>query len=730
MNENARFVLALVLFLMLVSGLEILAGYAVYGVLEPAQRQDLVAILAPHAELIAELGLLLLAVLGVVFAVAYRFYIKGPPRIAEGIRIMLNANAGHRLEPAGPPEIKLLARAVNDLAERGEMLARDLEAKVARAKSSVEEEKNRLAALMSELSQGVLVCNADGRILLYNERARQALTAPEGARDGAAPSLVGLGRSIFAIVDRNLLAHALESVQARLDKSEADPNAQFVFTSRSGQFIRARMAPVLAASGTTASDETPSVNLKAAVSGFVMTLDNITHTFELDSTRDMLLQSLTEGSRAALANIRAAVETLSDYPDCEPVHRDRFIRVIREEARNLSGKLDKTTAEYADSLKTRWPLEEMLGVDAIAAARRRIENRLGMRTLSEALDDSIWIKIDSYTLVQALTCLAGRLKEEHEVAEVRFNLLRHARIAELDLVWSGPALPQETLYRWETETMRVGGEDSPLTLRDVTDRLGAEMVYMVDKIRQRPCIRFLLPMVKPTRLGFGAPVRLDESRPEFYDFDLFRQTGQTPELDQLPLSELAYTVIDTETTGLDPSAGDEIISIGAVRIVNSRLLRYETYEQLIDPKRPIDALSQTVHGLSNEMLRGQPTIDEVLPQFREYCEDTVLVGHNAAFDMRFLQIKEARTGVRFTRPVLDTLLLSEVLNPNQDSHALEAIAGRLGVSVVARHTALGDALVTGEVFLRMIPLLAAHGIRTLRDAREATAKTLYAKVEY
>lgn len=742
MNENLRFVLALAVFLALVASLELVAGYAVYHALESEEKQDLIEILTPQVELLAEIGLLLLLVLGIAFAAAYRFYVKGSLKIAEEIRIILNANSSYRIEPTGPFEIGLLGRAVNDLAERGEMLARDLEAKIVQAKSSVEEEKNRLAALMSELSQGVLVCNVDGRILLYNERARQTLCASDNLRDGAGTSLVGLGRSIFAIIDRNLLAHALESVQARLEKGEADPNAQFVFTTRGGQFIRARMVPVLAATRMSASEigdqgdraESPRSDSPAkprtAVGGFVMTLENSTHTFELDSTRDMLLQSLTEGSRAALANIRAAVETLTDYPDCEQVHRDRFIQVIREEARNLSGKLDKTTSDYADSLKTRWPLEEMLGVDAIAAARRRIESRLGLRTRSEVLDDSIWIKADSYTLVQALTCLAGRLKDEYEVREACFNLAQRARIAELDLVWSGPPLLQRTLNDWEMDAMRAGGEDSPLTLRDVTDRLGAEIVYMVDKTRQRPFIRFLLPMVKPARPALGAPIRFDESRPEFYDFDLFHQAGQTPELDQLPLTELIYTVFDTETTGLDPSAGDEIISIGAVRIVNNRLLRYETYEQLVDPKRPIASMSQTIHGLSHEMLRGQPNIDAVLPRFHEYCEDTVLVGHNAAFDMRFLQMKEVRTGTRFTQPVLDTLLLSEVLHPNQESHALEAIAERFGVTVVARHTALGDALVTGEVFLRMIPLLAAHGIRTLHDAREATEKTLYAKVEY
>ncbi|MER2558987.1 MAG: exonuclease domain-containing protein [Candidatus Competibacter denitrificans] len=726
MRDNLRFLLVLSIFLTLVAVLLIVGGYGVFHALEPDQQRALVSILAPHGELIAEIGLLVLGILGIAFTMAYQVYVKGALKVAEGIRITLNANPGHRLATVGPAELRSLAQAVNEMAERGELLAQDLEAKVAQAKASVEEEKNRLAALMSELSQGVLVCNADGRILLYNERARYALLGSSDLSSAGTAALIGLGRSIFAIVERNLLAHALETMRARLEKNEADPIAQFVFTTRTGEFIRVRMALVL---GATKAASAPA-DRQTDSDGFVMTLENITETFEVDTTRDMLLQSLTEGSRAALANIRAAVETLTAYPDCEPIHRDRFLQVIREEARMLSGKLDKTSLDYADSLKTRWPLEEMLAVDAIAAARRRIESRLGLATLAEVLDDSLWIKADSYTLVQALTYLAGRLKDEYGVQDICFNLTRHARIAELDLLWRGSPLSQRTLSEWEMEAMRAGGEDSPLTLRDVIDRLAAEIVYMVDQERQRSLIRFLLPTVKPTRVALGAPVRIGESRPEFYDFDLFHQAGQTPELDERLLSELAYTVFDTETTGLDPAAGDEIISIGAVRIVNNRLLRFETYEQLIDPGRPIVAMSQTIHGISNEMLRGQPAVGKVLAQFHEYCQDTVLVGHNAAFDMRFLQMKETQTGVRFTQPVLDTLLLSGVLHPNQSSHALEAIAERLGVTVVARHTALGDALVTGEVFLRMIPLLAAHGIRTFGDAREATAKSLYAKVEY
>ncbi len=80
--------------------------------------------------------------------------------------------------------------------------------------------------------------------------------------------------------------------------------------------------------------------------------------------------------------------------------------------------------------------------------------------------------------------------------------------------------------------------------------------------------------------------------------------------------------------------------------------------------------------------------------------------------------------------MLDTLLLSAVIHPDLDTHGLEAIAERLGVNPMGRHTALGDAIMTAEIFLRMIPLLAEAGIRTLGEAREASQKTYYARIDY
>ena len=164
-------------------------------------------------------------------------------------------------------------------------------------------------------------------------------------------------------------------------------------------------------------------------------------------------------------------------------------------------------------------------------------------------------------------------------------------------------------------------------------------------------------------------------------------------------------------------------------MVNGRLLRQECFERLVDPGRDVPAASTAVHGLTRAMLVGHPRIEAVLPEFARYAEDTVLVGHNVGFDLQFLRLLEERSGVRFHQPVLDTLLLDAVVHADHEEHSLEAIAGRLGVPVTGRHSALGDALVTGEVFLRLLPLLAARGVRTLAEALAASQTTLHARLD-
>ena len=695
-----------------------------------SERAQLLPALSQHAASVVVVSLLLLIPLLLVVRTLVRRYIAAPRRLAEDARIILSANPAHRAPMRGAVEIRQVAASFNALADAHEALRKDVERRVRDANARLEQEKNRLAALMSELAQSVVVCNVEGRILLYNARAMRLL---QKSRDGAAatsmgPSLVGLGRSIFAVFDRNLIIHALESIREHLRQGTQGPVSNFVTTAPAGQLVRVQMAPVFGAGTGAAADATDAAG-PGGVTGFVLVLDDITRRIESGNRRDLLLQTLTQGTRASLGSVRAAVETIAAFPGMTDEERNRFIGVIGDEARQLTTRLDAIVGEFADALRTEWPLEDMRGADLIAAARRRIESKLGLPTKLETIDETIWVNVDSYSLMQAITYLASRLAEEFGIRELRFGLAAAGALAHLDLVWTGAPLGTETTMAWQTDAMELGGEASLLTLKQIVERHGGEIWYQIHKPSQREYFRIAMPVTRPEELPGAAAANI-ESRPEFYDFDLFHQPGQTPELDLRPLAALSYTVFDTETTGLQPSAGDEIVSVGAVRIVNGRLLEHEVFEQLVDPRRAMSPEAGRITGIDAAMLENQPTIDRVLPAFGQFCEETVLVAHNAAFDMRFLRLKEEATGVRFLQPVLDTLLLSAVIYPDLESHRLEAIAERMGVSSIGRHTALGDAIMTGEVFLRMIPLLAEQGIRTLGQAREASQKTYFARIEY
>ena len=699
-----------------------LGGTALFSAtLDPQERTALAAMLEPRAALLLLGWLLLSGVLGWLARSAYLRWVAAAARLAEEAQVLLAADVQRQLEPAGSAETRALADVINQLArQRGELRA-DIAAQVHEASRGIEQERNRLAALMAELTQSVVVCNLDGRILLYNSRARtqfRALSSAPSVSGGA--ELIGLGRSIYTVFDRALIAHALESVQQRLQRGAAHPSAQFVTGTRAGQLLRVQMAPVRDI------DAQPG---EVSLNGFVLMLENITRDFADESERDALLHALTEGSRASLGNLQAAVEML-DYDDVDAAARERFHGVIRDEVGAMSRRIQALASHTAQTMKTRWPLEDMLGADLVAAAARRIEANGGCRVATNGVDPALWLKVDSFSLLQALVYLAGRLVDEYEIKLVQLRLAEASGRARLDLAWIGQAMSTETVMGWETDAMRIDGESLALTVRDVVERHDGAFWFERERVRHESFFRLLLPLAAAGEQLAAAQFVKGESRPEVYDFDLFRASEQARELADRQLTELAYTVFDTETTGLQPSQGDEILQIGATRIVAGKLRREDCFEQLVDPRRDIPEASIPIHGITPEMVAGAPTIDTVLPAFHAFAQDTVLVAHNAAFDMRFLELKQASTGVVFDQPVLDTLLLSALVHPQQESHRLEAIAERFGVPILGRHTAVGDAMVTAEIFLKLIPLLAERGIHTLGQARDAARQTYYARVSY
>jgi DNA polymerase-3 subunit epsilon len=412
----------------------------------------------------------------------------------------------------------------------------------------------------------------------------------------------------------------------------------------------------------------------------------------------------------------------------DEAQRARFIEILATESRGLSDTIDAALKAYADALKAGLSLEDMRVSDLLDVIRRRLEALPGMVIAPNEVDATLWVKVDSYALTQVFAFLAERLGEGSGVRELALRAEPSGGFAAIDLAWTGHQVPGDALGRWEAEPLHLGAQQPALSIHNVLEQHGGEVWHQANAPGERSWFRFLVPLAEAV-----APKRRRvprDNRPEYYDFDLFGQSGATNELMGRRLADLSYTVFDTETTGVEPSAGDRIISIGAVRIVNGRPLKNEIYEQLVDPQRPVPRDSVRIHGIEGRTLVGQPVLRDVLPGFHRYCEDTVLVAHNAAFDMRFLELAEGESGVRFTQPVLDTLLLSAVVHPELEDHSIEAIAERLGVRVFGRHTALGDALVTSEIFLRLVPLLAERGFATLGQALEASRESYYVRLQY
>jgi DNA polymerase-3 subunit epsilon len=186
--------------------------------------------------------------------------------------------------------------------------------------------------------------------------------------------------------------------------------------------------------------------------------------------------------------------------------------------------------------------------------------------------------------------------------------------------------------------------------------------------------------------------------------------------DPRPLAGLLdeFVAIDLETTGLDARRDAAV----AVAVLPFR--RGEPaggYETLVNPGRPIPPESTGIHGITDAMVVAAPRLGDVLGDIESFCGDRVIVGHGVAFDLAILE-RTCRAQGRPPLPntALCTMRLAAALHPGWRDVTLEALAARLGVPVVGRHTARGDALIAGATMLALLPELTRRGHRTLADA--------------
>nr|NJM02458.1 3'-5' exonuclease [Desulfobacula sp.] len=481
---------------------------------------------------------------------------------------------------------------------------------------------------------------------------------------------------------------------------------QFYGAHSSGRLISAEAIPVL--------------DPERKMTGFILAFQDVTDEINLyDLTHEKLI-TLKTGLETQVQQIREMVA--GPCPRDTPVIQQELLKAVDLWPRQY----EEVSETLLEAVSTRLPLTRHLLRDFLSGAKQKAKALHDICLNLSLADEESYLLADTYSFTAALIFLLKTLSEMTGEREFNLSLIERKGILVFDFSWEAPLLPKTQIEQLMQK--RINSLPSLFyVLRQ--NKASFEVVCDSHEKSSRIHIRARAGSRTQVREKHQAPV-ITGSRPEFYDLDLFRSGEEDNDLFNTDLKNITYTVFDTETTGLNPEGGDEIVSLAAVRIVNNRIVYQDIFEELVDPKRDIPMESYRIHGINYEMVSGKKDINIILPAFRDYAAETVLLGHNIAFDLKMFKVKEKQTRVRLLNPVLDTLLLSAVLHPVHASHDMESIAGRLGVNIIGRHTALGDAIATAEIFLKLIPLLNSNGVLTLRDAVKASKKSYYARLKY
>ena len=329
----------------------------------------------------------------------------------------------------------------------------------------------------------------DGRILLYNAAARSVLD------DDTA---VGLGRSIFDIVDRDLLEHAVARIRA------ASASSHLATTLHGGRLLQVQVATVDGPEG--------------EHTGFVLLLEDLTERMRASSRRDDLLREFTEATRASLGSIQAAIESVTDYPDMDAESRQQFVGIVREESHRLGRQVEVWAAESATYLAADW----------LSERDERQRPVVGRRGRDRARGRSDCLRPTRYRRAlgqgrQPCTCADRgapcRTASRAALASRRSTLAitRAGGHAQLEVTWTGQAPEPEDFQAWLDEPLTGGAAPN---VREVVARHGGE-VWSGGTSGDAAHLILLLPLTEAATTPAVRPQIDVASRPEFYDFDLF-----------------------------------------------------------------------------------------------------------------------------------------------------------------------------------------------------------------
>ncbi|MCE8022165.1 3'-5' exonuclease [Halomonas sp. MCCC 1A11036] len=544
--------------------------------------------------------------------------------------------------------------------------------------------RQELETLLQVLDIPLLLCDYHRRLLLFNQAAENLFANHPG---------LGLGKRLDALLP-------ISSLQDSLGQLPDDGSPRELLVPCNERWLHVILRRVPQSNGET-----------------LLTLTDATSVWNSEMGARANLADRVAPLRRHGASLASAAEALGSARHTRHIDdtlRRRLEAVIDEESRALGNEIEDLGRLIEDMQQQGERLVPLWSNDLWQS----LNERLGDRPL-EVLPIGMpaWFKGDAPALLVMLEALLERLSEHTGTTHFEGEILLGNRRVYLDLIWPGSPLPQRTLATWCEQNLAA----LPLSPRigDLLRQHASDAWSLADDDGRHARLRLPLPAVDRV----GAPPSQLPPRPEFHDFGIADLPPPDAELARCPLRALEIVAFDTETTGLELRRGDTVISIGACRIVNSRLLASDIFDARIDPGKTIPPTSSAIHGITDDDVAGAPPLPVILPRFRDYIGDAVILAHNAAFDLLALQTPS--TGVILEMPVLDTLLISRALDESLDGHDLDTLAERYDLSFPpgTRHTALGDARMTAELWLALLPRLEARGIETLEQtlALQATA---------
>jgi DNA polymerase-3 subunit epsilon len=613
--------------------------------------------------------------LGLVAAVWYLFDLN----VAKPIETLSGALRARAHSDVTAEMDAAIARYLGDLAPAAAAAAQSLaETRSALAEAVAREtlrlgtEKARLEALLSDVPVGVILCSADHALVFYNGPAADIIgTGRAGGLEA------GLDRKLFDYLHAAPLRHAYDRLLATGDP---DAVSDLLCTTTVGaRVLAARMR-----------------NLGEGAQGYVLTLRDITGDMAAEARREAMLEGALDSLRRPAAALSTLVGVMPDDALPAPMQT-----ALREETQRLSQAVTRFGTAREDSQAEAGALPATRASDLTEGLSARLAAH-GITVEAQAAD--LILRCNGYEILTLLEGLALHLADRAEGRGMTLAVEEEATGAAIRLSWTGPRAGVGELDRWLADPLSPDLPDRPA--RSVLASHATEIWPEAAGDRSALC----LP-IRQARRAVARPKPV--ARKVVYDFELL-SPARTDRLAEARLDRLTYVVFDSETTGLNPRQGDEMVQLAAVRIVNGRRVEGEVFDTLVNPGRAIPAVSTEVHGITDAMVADAPPVADVVRAFHKFAEGAVLIAHNAPFDMEFLRRLEGQLGLTFDMPVLDTVLLSAVVYGQHEVHSLDALSHRLGITIPeeARHTALGDTLATADAFLKLVPMLSGRGLDT------------------